>query len=561
MKSRKLSLILAGSFLFVQGGASAPFNPPPEIDAFFAGDGLLRLSLDGLDIGDNSIAVGRDGSFVSITNYSPLANLFHLQRVLRNGTPDPAFDGDGFATATLGGGETYAYKAGVQPDLKPVVQGVYTAGARSRPFVLRFKLNGSLDAAFQVDGVATPVITNDDVFAGGFALQPDGKIVAAYYSQKPGGNSNPLHVIRLLPNGELDPAFGNGGTVTHTIRDDFYPVDIAMMPGGRILVAGVSFRATTQNDFAAVCLLPNGALDTAFGSGGFVRRDFTSEMDTLKSVAVLDDGRFFLAGEYTQGGVSRFVLARFLPNGAKDSGFGSNGIAVATGSENAVAGKDILLQRDGKAVISGGQFEGGIIKYTLWRFSKKGTSDTSFGPDGRLAIDFGRDTFPTGTAMQKDGRIIAAGNDAQGPFAVRVQGGPHLADARVGKSSATPTGDGVYGNTGAGATQDIRVRQGETQTLYFAVQNDGPGTSAYTLFATPGNADFRVRYFLGDKDVTADLALNLFSSPKLKPGALLVFRVEIRARVTFPLPLTLDFNAFSQIDNTPDLSRINILTL
>jgi uncharacterized delta-60 repeat protein len=97
------------------------------------------------------------------------------------GDLDPAFSGDGIATTSFGGSETWddAHAIAVQADGK-LVTGGYTIVARTLDFALTRHLpDGSLDLSFgdggrllpQSDGAAT-----DSVKA--LTVQPDGRLVA-----------------------------------------------------------------------------------------------------------------------------------------------------------------------------------------------------------------------------------------------------------------------------------------------------------------------------------------------------------------------------------------------
>src|SRR5205085_6464330 len=101
----------------------------------------------------------------------------------------------------------------IQTDGKIVAVG-YTenSGTLDWDFALaRYNTNGSLDASFGTGGKTTTAIGASDDFADAVAIQADGFIVAAGYSLI--GN-NDFALIRYKPDGTLDAAFGTGGKVT-----------------------------------------------------------------------------------------------------------------------------------------------------------------------------------------------------------------------------------------------------------------------------------------------------------------------------------------------------------
>jgi uncharacterized delta-60 repeat protein len=71
-------------------------------------------------------------------------------------------------------------------------------------------------------------------------VQPDGKIVAAGEHQVTAGTSDYEFVaVRYLPDGTVDPSFGNGGTATVDFGTQFdYAYGVGIQPTGRIVMAG-----------------------------------------------------------------------------------------------------------------------------------------------------------------------------------------------------------------------------------------------------------------------------------------------------------------------------------
>ena len=90
-----------------------------------------------------------------------------------------------------------------------------------------------------------------------------------------------------------------------------------------------------------------------------------------------------------------------------------------TGNDFADAG---VLQPDGKLVAAGYTYVGGVAGrsyFALARYGADGTLDESFGSGGRVTTDFG----PSGgtawaVALQRDGKIVAAGTGPAGTFAL-----------------------------------------------------------------------------------------------------------------------------------------------
>jgi uncharacterized delta-60 repeat protein len=67
----------------------------------------------------------------------------------------------------------------------------------------------------------------------------------------------------------------------------------------------------------------------------------------------------------------------------------------------------MALQPDGKIVLAG-YIVGGIV--AVARLNSDGSPDGTFSTDGRAMIDFGDRTFGNAVALQKNGRILVAGD-------------------------------------------------------------------------------------------------------------------------------------------------------
>jgi uncharacterized delta-60 repeat protein len=154
-------------------------------------------------------------------------------------------------------------------------------------------------------------------------------------------------VARYLPDGQPDPAFGPGGTLTLdafvgadlAIQPDGTPdatfgdngtvqrvldrsqladrrprprhgAAIALQPDGRIVVAGAT--GGLNSNFAIARRLADGTLDTDTGVMTF---DFFGFTDVAEAVAVTDDGRIVVGG-LARDNVDGYGVARLSPQAA-----------------------------------------------------------------------------------------------------------------------------------------------------------------------------------------------------------------------------------------------------
>jgi uncharacterized delta-60 repeat protein len=120
------------------------------------------------------------------------------------------------------------------------------------------------------------------------------------------------------------------------------------------------------------------------------------------------DGKILVSGESTNGSARELVLVRYNADGSLDTQFSGDGItSYGPMSDHSIQGSGIALQTDGKVLVAGtygGQF--GVIRY-----NKDGNLDTTFGVNGTVNTA-GSNSYDL--ALQPDGKILVAGNKGYG---------------------------------------------------------------------------------------------------------------------------------------------------
>jgi uncharacterized delta-60 repeat protein/uncharacterized repeat protein (TIGR01451 family) len=364
---------------------------------------------------------------------------------------------------------------GLDSELTEVVQqvdGGYVAGGwvketpgNHRFAVVRYTPAGAPDPVFGVRLASPGEI-------GGLAVQPnDGRIVAA------GRSGSGIGVVRYSAGGavELTNILDIPGVTAE--RAD----GVVVEPGGRILLAGTAVEGGERR-FLVAALTPAGALDPSFGGGrGFVTLDVGDGDAAVRSMERQPDGKLLVAGTTDGGGGGGGGVARFLPDGTSDIGFSTDGIA-RLGVPAAIV-EDVAVQSDGK-VVAVGSIESGTATGDSFvaRFRPGGARDPGFGTDGvaRRSLDAAGDGL-TGVGLAAGGAIVAGGiARGAGPSIVltRLTGGdssdPALA-MTAGSLGDLVTFTITATNPGADPAQDVKVMVAP------------PGDVAATALATAGN--------------------------------------------------------------------------
>jgi uncharacterized delta-60 repeat protein len=230
-------------------------------------------------------------------------------------------------------------------------------------------------------------------------IQPDGKIVVVasdFY-----GSST---LARYGRNGRLDRSFGTGGTVANR----WGPVTgVALQSDDKIVVAGAASHPERTADLAVARYLPDGRLDTDFGTGGNVVTDFGSGSGSAAAIAIRADGKIVVAGSIR----GRIALARYMVDGRFDASFGRDGKVVADfGPIWGDSAQAVVIQDDGKIVAGGShapedQSEPIDEFLALVRYTSDGTLDSSFGTGGKV---LNKSVGPVdGLVLQRDGKLVA----------------------------------------------------------------------------------------------------------------------------------------------------------
>ena len=289
---------------------------------------VVIFPASGTGNGARAVTLDPDGSLI-MAGYRNAGASSVLARVTAGGDADSMFGTGGLAF--------YDFNDHLNDELHAIVRmsdGRYVAcgqisGSTGIDFlVARFAGDASLDASFNFSGFAETTFLTSGAGAtltdvcNAVAVQTDGKIVAAGYTQETG----PLHVavIRYNTDGTLDGTFGSGGkldidaSVGPTV--DSSAQALLIQTDGKLLVAG-NAEGASNSDFLVLRLNTDGTLDQTFGDHGIARNSIGG-FDVANAMVLQPDGRIVLAGQSD----GDFALARYTASGALDASFGTGGV-------------------------------------------------------------------------------------------------------------------------------------------------------------------------------------------------------------------------------------------
>jgi uncharacterized delta-60 repeat protein len=207
----------------------------------------------------------------------------------------------------------------------------------------------------------------------------------------------------------------------------------------------------------------DGSLDAGFGSGGTT----TTPIAGWAAVALQRDGRIVVAGSEFDGTGNVFALARFRPDGTPDTSFGSTGtVTTAIGGFDDVALAVGIQSGQGGApdriVVAGASGNGTDYDFAAARYLSDGRLDPAFGAGGKVTTAMGAgDEFATGVAVDTSGRVLVAGASFTDP---------HFLLARY---TTDGTLDAGFGAGGKVVTPTIGDVEGLDYANSVALQPDG----------------------------------------------------------------------------------------
>lgn len=255
------------------------------------------------------------------------------------------------------------------------------------------------------------------------AVQPDQKLVVCAASSLGGS------VYRLLPGGDLDPAFAGGAPIPAASAGC---ADVAILADGRIAVA--SFPAGTDSLVSAdgTTVTPVGRPTAAAGTS-LITNHFLPTAD----------GGFFLAMDQARTVapmqlVKTSAVARYAASGMLVPSFGEGGLAVLSYGATAELGLDARATQVALVSVAGTDH---LVVATA-RADVVAVSPATGAVDGTFATAFGDNRQPVALTAGAPGHAIVASGVPFGAFMARTTALAIAASGQVtGQASTTYCGD------------------------------------------------------------------------------------------------------------------------
>jgi uncharacterized delta-60 repeat protein/uncharacterized repeat protein (TIGR01451 family) len=370
------------------------------------------------------IVLQQDGKIVAAgtAGVGPaLTDRLALARYNVDGSLDATFGTGGRVSEDFGAAGAGATSLALQPDGKIVVAGQVGLNPRNYDSaVVRYLPSGALDTSFGGGGLVTIDFSGQHDTAVAVVLQPDGKIVTLNHAENVSPNSR-WALVRYLPDGSLDATFGSAGRViTDVGPEDDRPTTLVLQPDGKLLAGGLTLAASRRNQIALARYSSDGTLDVTFGTAGIVKTGLTNANAGAFGLSLLPSGEILVAGGGPGSGAPDFgdlLLARYTSGGALDTTFGTGGYVLTDVNGTSNQALSIAQTPDGRSLLAGFTWHPSeASNFALVGYRPDGRLDTSFGVDGKVVTDFfGGSDGAAGLLLLGDGRIVLGGGASTPP--------------------------------------------------------------------------------------------------------------------------------------------------
>ena len=207
----------------------------------------------------------------------------------------------------------------------------------------------------------------------------------------------------------VDPGFGSG----QPVQTNFVTEAIVAQPDGKLVLVGRRGVAGTPETVGVIQRRnADGTPDITFGGGdGEITTD-AGQGCTYYAVGLQSDGKIVVAGSM----LDDFCLARYDAAGNLDGSFGAGGRVLSDFGATGEAAYALAVGPDDKVVVAGTSAE----NFAFARYSAAGILDGTFGQGGKNLFQGNGVDVIGALAIQRDGRILAAGASGANVVVIRL---------------------------------------------------------------------------------------------------------------------------------------------
>jgi uncharacterized delta-60 repeat protein len=331
-----------------------------------------------------------------------------------DGTIDNTFGTNGYYLYNASGGSSFAYDMELLPNGQILVAGATSITAANPQFsMFRLNSNGTLDQTFGVNGFFHNDIGSGEDYARKILIQ-NNKIILVGVSKVPGFTTNRLALTQCDMNGQLDVAFGTGGTTVFQNAGGASCFGQSAVIGNNqdIFICGDAYINNVYYPLLAK-VSATGIPYAAFGSNGvLIPMNFNARFFDIE----YDGSKLIMAGQNNVGPWDFLLQARNTTDGALVTTFGTAGSSIVDVVQ-ADTYYELLIHPDGSLLACGTTGTAGIgaaRDFIISKYNSNGIIDNTFGTNGHTITSIGTawdDAY--GMDLYPGNKIILAGFSAQ----------------------------------------------------------------------------------------------------------------------------------------------------
>jgi uncharacterized delta-60 repeat protein len=234
-------------------------------------------------------------------------------------------------------------------------------------------------------------------------------------------------------------------------------IDAAQQPDGKIVAVG-----NTNQDWFIQRFNADRSLDSSFNSTGSRILGFAENNDQVTNVLVQPDGKILVSGSSSGSGSVVTIVVRLNPDGTDDTTFGpyGNGILIVFDNGGGLS-EEMALRPNGKILLMDMSFSNPPLfnetTTIFYQLNSNGSPDSGFGDGGLLYAFEPHQNRLTETKVQPDGKLVVL---TTRDFVIEGMNGTHDQEIVVTRYNTDGSLDTGFGENGKNAVNTSPPRIG-----------------------------------------------------------------------------------------------------
>lgn len=244
-------------------------------------------------------------------------------------------------------------------------------------------------------------------------------------------------------------------------------------------VTGTAESITRSAGLRLVVAGEPGTLDQSFAGGGKLTFQLGGKASTGRGLLIQADGKIVVTGD----GGDRAVTLRVNEDGSLDESFGAGGV-VTTAIGDVSGGIVVRAARDGRLLVGGiDSPDGERLRVALFAYTSEGALEAGFGSGGTLVVDAAPDTSLVSDVVElADGDFLLVGD--------RIAADPTPPDSLlINRVTAAGELDPDFTITGTLLSPNATLLDGEGRLVVAGVKRDTDLQSFIARYLPDGSPD------------------------------------------------------------------------